>query len=53
MSKFQEAGKILRVGFALSKWPHLDSVYLLRWQFVLLSIVNIQILSSFKIYSDL
>ena len=39
MSKFQEAGSILRVGFALSKGPHFDSVYLLRGRFVLLSIV--------------
>ena len=37
--KVQEAGSILRVGFALSKWPHFDGVYLLRGQFVLLWIV--------------
>ena len=40
MSKFQEAGSISRVGLALSKWPHFDSVYLLRGRFVLLSIVE-------------
>ena len=28
MSKVQEASSILRVGFALSKYPHLNSVYL-------------------------
>ena len=39
MSKFQEAGIFLRLGFALSKWPHFDSVCLLRGRFVLLSIV--------------
>ena len=40
MPKFQEAGSILRVGFALSKCPHFDSVYLLDWPFALLLIVN-------------
>ena len=39
MPKFQEAGSTLRVGFALSKWRHFDSVFLLRGRFVLLSIV--------------
>ena len=27
-SKAQEASSILKVGFALSKWPHLHRVYL-------------------------
>ena len=39
MSKFQEADSFLRVGFALSKWPHFDSVYLLSGPFALLLIV--------------
>ena len=30
VSKVQEASSILRVGFALSKWPHFNSAYLLR-----------------------
>ena len=38
--KFQEATSILRLGFALSKWSHFDSVYLPRGRFVLLSIVD-------------
>ena len=33
LSKFQEACSILRVGSAQSKWPHFDSVYLLRGRF--------------------
>ena len=28
--KVQEASSILRVGFALSNWPHFNSIYLLR-----------------------
>ena len=31
--KVQEASSILRVGFALSKWPHFNSAYLLRVPF--------------------
>ena len=41
MSKYQEAGSILRVGCALSKWPHFDSGYLLGGPFGLHLIVEI------------
>ena len=34
MSKFQETSNILRVDFALSKWPHFNSVYLVRVPFL-------------------
>ena len=37
--KFQEATSILRLGFALSKWPHFDSGYLLGRPFGLHLIV--------------
>ena len=30
VSKVQKTSSILRVGFALSKWPHFNSAYLLR-----------------------
>ena len=32
--KVQEASIILRVGFALSKWPHFNSIYLVRVPFL-------------------
>ena len=35
-SKNQEASSIFRINFAISKWPHFHSVYLLRGRFVLL-----------------
>ena len=38
--KFQEATSILRLGFALSKWPHFDSGYLLGGPFGLHLIVR-------------
>ena len=38
--KFQEATSILRLGFALSKWPHFDSGYLLGGPFGLHLIVS-------------
>ena len=34
VSKVQEASIILRVGFALSKWPHFNSIYLVRVPFL-------------------
>ena len=34
MQKVQEAGSILRLGFALSKRPHFNSVYLVRVPFL-------------------
>ena len=34
VSKAQEASNILRVGFALSKWPHFNSIYLVRVPFL-------------------
>ena len=40
-TKNQEAGSILRVIFALSKWPHLHRVYLIRVQHSLgITVVN-------------
>ena len=51
MSKFQEAGSILRVGFALSKWPHFDSVYLLGGPFALLSIVSFDFFEKYSLLS--
>ena len=36
MSKVQEAGSILRIGFALLKWPHLHRVYLVTVPFILI-----------------
>ena len=32
--KVQDASNILRVGFALSKWPHFNSTYLVRVPFL-------------------
>ena len=34
VSKVQEASSILRVAFALSKWPHFNSIYLVRVPFL-------------------
>ena len=34
LSKFQEASSILRMGFALSKWPYFQRVYLVRMSFL-------------------
>ena len=35
MLKFQEASSILRVGFALSKYPNFNSTYLVKVRFLL------------------
>ena len=32
--KVQEASIVLRVGFSLSKWPHFNSIYLVRVSFI-------------------
>ena len=44
-SKVQEASIISRVGFALSKWPHFNSIYLVRVPF--LNGIAVQIWSKF------
>ena len=42
MSKVQEASSIVRVGFALLKYPHFKSTYLVRVRFSLDLVVRAQ-----------
>ena len=46
MSKVQEAGSILRIGFALLKLPHLHGAYLVTVRFDLILVVCIDQLIS-------
>ena len=40
--KIQEASSILKVGFALSKWPHLHRAYVVTVPFILILAVSEQ-----------
>ena len=48
MSKVQEVSSILRVGFALSKWPHLHRAYVVTVPFIL--ILAVYVLREFPIF---
>ena len=43
-AKYQEASSILKVGFALSKWPHLHRAYVVTVPFILiLAVYNLSL----------
>ena len=50
--KVQEASIILRVGFALSKWPHFNSIYLVRVPFLTgIAVFSLSTAAEFRLHT--